>query len=181
MYETRGLQRDVVYICWPIAPPRNTSPNAGGGGSCGASANEYSCAHHVKWSQNNCGDLPPHLTYVWDFLQVLCRKIFPRPLHTESLVVGNFSSPCLGAKTVYKYGNSVLYCHKHWPNWQSFFRHQYKDLGSVGPYSWFYDCGSLYIFCIYSMYICMFVCLYVWLLTQLPNPLATATVRLKYI
>ncbi len=38
-------------------------------------------------------------------------------------------------------------------------RHIY--LGAVGPCSWFYDCGPLYIFCIYSMYICMFVCLYV--------------------
>jgi hypothetical protein len=32
----RGLQRDVVYLCWLIAP----------------SANEYSCAHHVTWSPN---------------------------------------------------------------------------------------------------------------------------------
>ncbi len=32
--------------------PRNTSPNAGGGGSFGVSANEYSCAHHVTWSPN---------------------------------------------------------------------------------------------------------------------------------
>ena len=46
----RGLQKDVVYLCWPIAPSY-TSPNAGGG-SCGVSANEYSCAHHVTWSPN---------------------------------------------------------------------------------------------------------------------------------
>jgi hypothetical protein len=25
---------------------------AGGGGSCGVSANEYTCAHHVTWSPN---------------------------------------------------------------------------------------------------------------------------------
>ncbi len=34
-----GLQRDVVYLCWPIAPSY-TSPN------------EYSCTHHVTWSSN---------------------------------------------------------------------------------------------------------------------------------
>jgi hypothetical protein len=26
--------------------------NAGGGGSCGFSANEYSCVHHVTWNPN---------------------------------------------------------------------------------------------------------------------------------
>ncbi len=36
-----GLQRDVVYLCWPIAPL-----------GCGASANECSCAHRVTWSPN---------------------------------------------------------------------------------------------------------------------------------
>jgi hypothetical protein len=45
----RGLQRDVVYLCWPIAPSY-TSPNRGG---CGVSVNEYSSAHHVTWSPNN--------------------------------------------------------------------------------------------------------------------------------
>ncbi len=39
---SRGLQRDVVYLGWPIVPSC-MSPNAGGGGSCGVSANEYSC------------------------------------------------------------------------------------------------------------------------------------------
>jgi hypothetical protein len=36
------------------------SPNAGEGGSCGVSANEYSCAHgaHINFE-----DLTPHLTY----------------------------------------------------------------------------------------------------------------------
>jgi hypothetical protein len=50
----RGLQRDVVYLGgWPIAPSY-TSPNAGGwgGGGCGVSGYEYSCAHHVNWSPN---------------------------------------------------------------------------------------------------------------------------------
>jgi hypothetical protein len=40
------------------------SPNAGGfffgGGGCGVSANQYSCAHGA---QINFGDLTPHLTY----------------------------------------------------------------------------------------------------------------------
>ncbi len=37
------------------------SPNAGGGGGCGVSANDYSCAHGA---QINFGDLTPYLTYV---------------------------------------------------------------------------------------------------------------------
>ncbi len=44
--------RDVVYLCWPIAPSY-TSPKCGGRGKFwGVSANEYSCAHHVTWSPN---------------------------------------------------------------------------------------------------------------------------------
>ncbi len=53
-YHLRGFQRDFIYLCRPIAPSY-TSPNAGGwggGGGCGVSANEYSCAHHVTWSPN---------------------------------------------------------------------------------------------------------------------------------
>jgi hypothetical protein len=39
------------------------SPNVGGGGTCGVSANENSCAHHVQHgAQINFGDLTPHLT-----------------------------------------------------------------------------------------------------------------------
>jgi hypothetical protein len=36
----------------------------GEGGSCGVSANENSCTHHVTWSPNKLGDLPLYLTYV---------------------------------------------------------------------------------------------------------------------
>ncbi len=50
---TRELQRDVVYLCWPIIAPSYSSPKAGDGGwGCGVSANEYICAHHVTWSPN---------------------------------------------------------------------------------------------------------------------------------
>ena len=58
---TRGSQRDVAvaYLGWAIAPSY-MSPNAVGGGCCGVSANEYSCAHG---SQINFGDLIPYLTY----------------------------------------------------------------------------------------------------------------------
>ncbi len=54
----RGSQRDVVYVGWPIAPSY-MSPNAGEGG-CGASSNEYSCAHGA---QTNFEDLTSYLTY----------------------------------------------------------------------------------------------------------------------
>jgi hypothetical protein len=50
----------------------------GAGGSCGVSANEYSCAHHVTWSPNkNFGDPPPSLTYgreQWTVLAVSWRN-----------------------------------------------------------------------------------------------------------
>ncbi len=45
---SRGLQRDVVYLCWPIAPSY-TSLNAGGRE---VSANEYGCELNVTWSPN---------------------------------------------------------------------------------------------------------------------------------
>ncbi len=44
---TRGLQGDVVYLSWPIAPLVYER-----GGGCGVSASENSCAHHVTWSPN---------------------------------------------------------------------------------------------------------------------------------
>ncbi len=45
--QIRGLQRDVVYLGWPTAPS-DMSPNAGEGGSCRVSANEYSCTQEPK-------------------------------------------------------------------------------------------------------------------------------------
>ncbi len=44
-----GFQRDVVYLCWPIA---GLNGGGGEGVSCVVSANEYSCAHHLTWSPN---------------------------------------------------------------------------------------------------------------------------------
>ncbi len=45
--ETSGLQRDVVYFGWPIASSY-MSPNAGGEGELGVSANEYSYTQEPK-------------------------------------------------------------------------------------------------------------------------------------
>ncbi len=39
-----------------------------GGGGCGVSANEYSCAYHVSGAQINFGDLPQYLTYGCSYL-----------------------------------------------------------------------------------------------------------------
>jgi hypothetical protein len=61
----RGFQRDVVYLCWPIAPSY-TSPNAGGwvGGLRGLSQWVQLCtSRHVTWSPNKLGNLPLYLTY----------------------------------------------------------------------------------------------------------------------
>ncbi len=57
--QIRGLPRDVVYLGWPIATSY-MSPNAGGGGGCGVSANEDS---FTQGAQINFGDLTPYLTY----------------------------------------------------------------------------------------------------------------------
>ncbi len=65
---SQGLQRDVVYLCWPIAP-QYTSPNAGewgGGGWRVAGSQPMSTAVHITWhgAQINFGDLTPYLTYM---------------------------------------------------------------------------------------------------------------------
>ncbi len=49
----RGLQGDIVYLSWPIAPLVYEPKCDGvGAGVCGVWANENSCAHHVTWSPN---------------------------------------------------------------------------------------------------------------------------------
>ncbi len=60
-YHAWGLQRDVVGLCWPIAPS-NTSPNAGELGGLQGSQ-PISAAVHITWhgAKINFGD--PYLTY----------------------------------------------------------------------------------------------------------------------
>ncbi len=60
---TRGLQRDVVYLCWPIAPSYYESKCGGREGVAGSQP--MSTAVHITWhgAQINSGDLPPYLTY----------------------------------------------------------------------------------------------------------------------
>ncbi len=56
----RDLQRDVVYLWWPIAPSY-MKPNEGGGGEL------RGLSHWVQlytWSPINFGDLTPYLTWV---------------------------------------------------------------------------------------------------------------------
>ncbi len=71
LWPGRGLQGDVVYLCWPIAP-LYVSPNAREGESCGVSANEYSCTG----AQINFGDLAPYLT------SVARQRLFSEPYMT---------------------------------------------------------------------------------------------------
>ncbi len=56
----RRLPRDDLYLGWPIAPSY-MSPNAGVGGSCGVSANEYRTAVHRSpnklWGSNSIFNL----------------------------------------------------------------------------------------------------------------------------
>ncbi len=71
--------------------PRNTSPNAGGGGgSCRVSASEYRCAHHVDGAQVNFGNLPPYLgasiTPLYEYI-LLRDRTLPSLLSTFSEIV----------------------------------------------------------------------------------------------
>jgi hypothetical protein len=44
----KGIRRDVVYLGLPIATSYMSLNGGGGGGDCGVSANEYSCAHGAQ-------------------------------------------------------------------------------------------------------------------------------------
>jgi hypothetical protein len=69
---TRGSQRDVVYLGWPIASSY-MSPNGGEGGRLrGLSANEYSCAHGA---QVNFGNLTPYLINLYGLSTLLSRQL----------------------------------------------------------------------------------------------------------
>ncbi len=57
---SRMVQRDVVYLGRPKYRALVYEAKWRGGGSCGVSANEYSCAHEA---QINFGDLSLYLTY----------------------------------------------------------------------------------------------------------------------
>ena len=55
VWVARGLQGDVVYLCWPIAPSNFESKCGGrGGGLRGLRLSAYECssAHHVICSPN---------------------------------------------------------------------------------------------------------------------------------
>ncbi len=56
------------------------SPNAGGGGGWGVSANEHSFVHGA---QINCGDLTPYLTYGKVYLFILSEQIFRMWIWTQ--------------------------------------------------------------------------------------------------
>ncbi len=58
LYGTRGLQRDVVHLGWPIAPSY-MSPNSGGG----VLLLGLSQVQPYTGAQINFGDLTPYLTF----------------------------------------------------------------------------------------------------------------------
>ncbi len=74
------LQRDVVSLCWPIAPSY-TSPNARGGGALrGLSQWEQLCtSRDMEPTHVNFGDIPPYLTYaaisLGRLLRILTRTV----------------------------------------------------------------------------------------------------------
>ncbi len=66
------------------------SPTAGGGGGCGVSANEYSCAH---LAQINFEDLTPYLPY----------KYSPTTSHTSTFLTAIFHQSLISIPLVNKY------------------------------------------------------------------------------
>ncbi len=69
---SRGLQRDVVYLCWPIAPSYRSPTQCGGheglrlAGSQPSQPMSIAVHVHITWlgAQIKFGDLRPYLTYV---------------------------------------------------------------------------------------------------------------------
>ncbi len=88
----RGLQRDVVYLGWPIAPKYGTymSPNAGGGLELRGS--EYSCTQ-------DCDRSPKIL---WRFNSIFNQQVFGRMevLPTVQGTVTMFSYYCTCRKHI---------------------------------------------------------------------------------
>ncbi len=79
----RGLQRDVVFLGWPIAPPY-MSPNAEGG--WGGAAGPQPWVQFYTGAQVNFGDLTTYLTYGF-----LTTYLLLRYLHSSALA--SFFSP----------------------------------------------------------------------------------------
>ncbi len=80
----RGLQRDVVYIGWPIAPSY-MSPKAGEGGEL------WGLSEWVQLytgAQINFGDLTPYLTFAQSGWDVTCWLELSRPDHRRNSVAG---------------------------------------------------------------------------------------------
>ncbi len=104
----RGLQGDVVYLSWPIAP-LFYEPKCGGGG-CGVSANENSCAHGAQIS---FGDLPQYLTYA------PCHQVLAPPFslvrYGEVLFWPHFL--CICASAVDPDSHWFLYPDLRWQKW----------------------------------------------------------------
>ncbi len=71
----QGLQGDVVYLSWPIAPLVVRAQMRGGGGGV-AGSQPMRIAVHITWhgSQINFGDLTPYLTY-YVSMRVLWRRL----------------------------------------------------------------------------------------------------------
>ncbi len=121
--KARGLQRDVVYLGWPIAPS-NMSPNAGGGGELRGLSQWVQL---YTGSQINFGDLTPHLTYaeslriqafhkmlvkVWClFLRVFClATVANNGNRVHSLIVPLSNTCCLILKKLLHIGMMINKC-----------------------------------------------------------------------
>ncbi len=63
IYISRGLQENVVYLCWPIAPSYSIRVQMRGDGGI-VGSQPMSTAVHITWhgAQINFGDLTPYFT-----------------------------------------------------------------------------------------------------------------------
>ncbi len=93
----RGLQRDVVYLGWPIAPSYMRQMR-GEWGSCGVSANEYSCAQDPNklWRSNSLFNL-------W---QAPC-------VHAECVSKCTYNYSCETSKNIYFFMENLFFYNKH--------------------------------------------------------------------
>ncbi len=131
----RGLQGDVVYLSWPITPLL-FQPKCGGRWSCGFSANENSCGHHVTWSPNKLWRSNSIFTYAfreaWHISTM--ERLGQGHIHTllelpETNMSWQGSEPGLPASqatTLAKsypislcccYSEPLQYCKMHWTTW----------------------------------------------------------------
>ncbi len=135
---TRGLQRDVVYLGWPMAPSYMYEPKCGGSGELrglsqwvqlytGPNSKFNLCLPHPKKLKNGKYKyLPPHLhlstalSFILHIIQTVLKQIQP-------CCIFSLWSPCI-MYTVYSQSVPVLNCILHYNKFFNASWHTVKKL-----------------------------------------------------